>query len=51
MENRKIAALDAGADDYITKPFSAPELWRARFGAARNAPAAKMDLGGLRLDP
>lgn len=26
MEEQKIAALDAGADDYVTKPFSAPEL-------------------------
>ena len=25
-EDRKVAALDAGADDYITKPFSTPEL-------------------------
>ncbi len=25
-EERKIAALDAGADDYVTKPFSMPEL-------------------------
>jgi two-component system KDP operon response regulator KdpE len=26
MESDKIAALDAGADDYVAKPFSAPEL-------------------------
>jgi two-component system KDP operon response regulator KdpE len=26
MEGEKIQALDAGADDYVTKPFSAPEL-------------------------
>jgi two-component system KDP operon response regulator KdpE len=25
-ENRKITALDAGANDYVTKPFSMPEL-------------------------
>jgi two-component system, OmpR family, KDP operon response regulator KdpE len=25
-ENKKIAALDAGANDYVTKPFSMPEL-------------------------
>lgn len=25
-DDRKIAALDAGADDYVTKPFSTPEL-------------------------
>ena len=26
QEKEKVAALDAGADDYITKPFSTPEL-------------------------
>lgn len=31
-ESRKIAALDAGADDYLTKPFGAGELV-ARVGA------------------
>jgi two-component system KDP operon response regulator KdpE len=33
MEGEKIQALDAGADDYVTKPFSAPELL-ARVRAA-----------------
>jgi two-component system KDP operon response regulator KdpE len=33
MEAEKIWALDAGADDYVTKPFSAPELL-ARVRAA-----------------
>jgi two-component system KDP operon response regulator KdpE len=32
QENDKIAALDAGADDYLTKPFSVGEL-RARLRA------------------
>ena len=55
MEEQKIAALDAGADDYVTKPFSAPELL-ARLRAAlrrdvRSAgPAAPLQLGALRLD-
>ena len=36
MESQKIAALDAGADDYVTKPFSAPELLaRVRAGMRR----------------
>jgi two-component system KDP operon response regulator KdpE len=33
-EQEKIAALDAGAEDYVTKPFSAPELL-ARLRAAQ----------------
>lgn len=38
MEEQKIAALDAGADDYVTKPFSAPELLaRVRAAMRRNA--------------
>src|SRR5262245_20980309 len=32
-ESDKVEALDAGADDYITKPFSSPELL-ARIRAA-----------------
>lgn len=38
MEEQKIAALDAGADDYVTKPFSAPELLaRVRAALRRTA--------------
>ena len=33
MESQKIIALDSGADDYVTKPFSTPELL-ARVRAA-----------------
>jgi CheY-like chemotaxis protein len=27
-EAAKVEALDAGADDFVTKPFSTPELFR-----------------------
>jgi two-component system, OmpR family, KDP operon response regulator KdpE len=38
METEKIAALDAGADDYVAKPFSTPELLaRVRAALRRNA--------------
>jgi two-component system, OmpR family, KDP operon response regulator KdpE len=38
MEMDKIAALDAGADDYVAKPFSTPELLaRVRAALRRNA--------------
>ena len=38
LEAQKIAALDAGADDYVTKPFSAPELLaRVRAALRRSA--------------
>ena len=39
MEKDKIQALDNGADDYIEKPFSAPELLaRMRAALRRNMP-------------
>lgn len=51
----KIAGLDAGADDYLTKPFSPKELLaRIRAVLRRKAPEAldaAIDIGGLRLDP
>ena len=50
----KVEALDLGADDYITKPFSIEELM-ARVRAAsrrggREEPDLVVEVGGLRLD-
>ena len=39
-EEDKVAALDAGADDFITKPFSTPELLARIRAALRRAPMA-----------
>ena len=51
----KIAGLDAGADDYLTKPFSTKELMaRIRALLRRKAPEAldsAVEVAGLRLDP
>lgn len=50
-----LSGLDAGADDYITKPFSTKELLaRIRAVLRRKAPEAldsAVEVGGLRLDP
>ena len=52
-EGEKIAALDAGADDYVTKPFSGDELLaRLRAALRRAAPSARpvLEIGELRID-
>ena len=43
-EADKVAALDAGADDYVTKPFGTEELLaRVRAGLRRGIPAVPSD--------
>ncbi len=54
-EADKLAGLDGGADDYLTKPFSPKELLaRIRAVLRRKAPQAlddAVEIAGLRLDP
>lgn len=57
LERQKVAALDAGADDYVTKPFGFPELLARmrvalRHAAAREARAAAttFTVGPLSVD-
>ena len=55
QEQDKVAGLDAGADDYVTKPFSPRELLaRIKAVLRRRAPQLTdepIEIGGLRLDP
>jgi two-component system KDP operon response regulator KdpE len=52
-EAEKVAALDAGADDYVTKPFGGDELLARLRAALRRSSASTrpvVEVGELRLD-
>jgi len=54
-EEDKVAALDAGADDYVTKPFGMPELLARIRAALRRVPVAMdptlIQAGELEINP
>jgi len=54
-EEDKVAALDAGADDYVTKPFSMPELLARIRASLRRIPissdSALIQAGDLEINP
>ena len=50
----RVAGLDGGADDYLTKPFSFAELMARIRALARRGPVehpSVLEIGDLRLDP
>ena len=48
-EEDKVAALDAGADDFVTKPFSTPELLARIRAALRRVPSAQPSPNKIRV--
>ena len=51
QDGDKVRALDAGADDYVTKPFSMPELLaRMRVALRHRAQAGSEDGGVFEID-
>lgn len=57
QDSEKVAALDVGADDYLTKPFSATELMarirvaiRHLYKSSKNQNQPEISVGGLSID-
>jgi two-component system KDP operon response regulator KdpE len=50
-EAAKVEALDAGADDFVTKPFSTPELLARIRAVLRRTPSAQSSATRLRVGP
>jgi DNA-binding response OmpR family regulator len=50
-EVNAVDGLDAGADDYIPKPFRLAELLARVRAAARRADPVELTAGGVRMDP
>lgn len=49
-ESDKVEALDAGADDYMTKPFGSPELLARIRAALRRSPQMASEIHVVRFD-
>src|SRR5437660_12794245 len=48
-ESDKVEALDAGADDYVTKPYNPPELLARIRAALRRTPSMQGPTGRVTL--
>jgi two-component system response regulator MprA len=49
--NDRLTGLNAGGDDYLTKPFAFAELVARLRALLRRATPTMLDAGGIRLDP
>jgi two-component system KDP operon response regulator KdpE len=49
-EADKVEALDAGADDYMTKPFGSPELLARIRAALRRSPQMQTEVNSIKFE-